>query len=304
MKARNRVILLVALLGVMAGGYTLIQSKQKALKEEPTAYVHTHIPMVIQNNQADKTYELYSAKLEAKENPKLSTKISGYIEKIYVKENQKVKKGDILASIDASEYDNSLKQLQYSLEAAQMSVFALQKTIVFQKLDTHQALKTFNTNKKIFAAGGISQDQLNLSEIAYEQKQANYLATLDQIKSKEFTLKSQEALFKSKKSLERYYTIVAPFDGVVQSVYLSHGDLTQGGKPILSLLSYTQKMTFVYANDSIKIGQKVYMQESVIGFIEKIYPSAQKYLKMAEIKLFKPLNRPYNSLISIEVDTK
>jgi len=304
MTLTKKITILIILLIIVSGGFILISSKNKELQEEPTAYIHKHIPMSLEDTNTKKNYELFTAKLEAKENPKLTTKISGYIEKIYVKENQQVRKGELLASIDSSEYKRSLEQLQYSVEAAQASIVALEKTVAAQKLDMQQTLKTFQSNKKIFTAGGVSQEQLNFSEIAYEQKRANYLATLDQIKAKELTLKSQEALLQSKKSLDQYYTISAPFDGVIENLYLSQGDLTQGSRPILSILSYKQKLTFTYASDLIKERQDVYMQGKKIGTIGVVYPSTQRYLKVAEIVLNKPLDIPYNSLVSIEVDTK
>lgn len=304
MDSKKKIIIFLVLIAILAGGFILVRSKQKALQEETTAYIHEHTPISVEDNQTKTRYELFTAKLEAKENPKLGTKVSGYIKKIYVQENQQVKKGEILVSIDASEYRESLLQLQYSAEATRINLNALEKTLVPQNLDMQQALKTFNANKKIFSVGGISQDQLSLSEIAYEQKQANYLATLEQIKAKELTLKSQEALWQSKKSLDQYYTITAPFDGIVENLYLSQGDLTQASKPILSLLSYKQKLTFKYANDSIKLGQDVFIENKKIGTVGVLYPSTQQYLKVAEIKLSKPIELPYNSLISIEVDVK
>lgn len=304
MTSKKKIIILLILLIMIAGGFILVKSKQKALQEEPTAYIYKHIPMSVVNEESKKNYELFTARLEAKQNPKITTKISGYIEKIYVKQNQQVKQGEILVSIDTNEYKASLEQMQYSVGAADADISALEKTVVSQKLDMQQALKSFTSNKKIFFAGGISKDQLNFSEIVYEQKKAKYLSTLDQIEAKKLSLKSQKALFKSKKSLQQYYTIYAPIDGVVEDLFLSQGDLTQGSKPILSLLSHTQKLTFTYINDQIKIGQEVYLKDKKIGFIGVVYPSAQRYLKVAEIVLDKPLELPYNSLLTIQVYAK
>ncbi|QOP41486.1 HlyD family secretion protein [Sulfurimonas marina] len=300
----KKITILIFLLILIAGGFILINSKKKEFQEEATAYIHKHIPMNMETQKSKTDNEIFTAKVAAQKNPKLSTKISGYIEKIYVKENQRVKKGQILVSIDAGEYQNSLKQLDYSVQAAKRNISALEKTVAFQKLDMQQAFKTYKSNKKIFQAGGISLDQLTISEIVYEQKNSKYLSTLDQIESNKLALKSQEALLSSKKSLEKYYSIYAPFDGIVESLYLSQGDLTQGNKPVLSLLSHKQKLTFTYANDLIKDGQDVYFKGGKIGSIGIIYPSAQRYLKVAEISLDKPLDFTYNSLISIEVDIK
>src|ERR1044071_4177973 len=48
----------------------------------------------------------------------ISPKVTGHISKIYIVENQQVKKGDLLAEIDARDYDAKLAQARAVLQAA------------------------------------------------------------------------------------------------------------------------------------------------------------------------------------------
>jgi len=47
----------------------------------------------------------------------VSPKVSGYVAKIYVKDNQQVKEGDLIAELDARDYEVRLQQAQAALDA-------------------------------------------------------------------------------------------------------------------------------------------------------------------------------------------
>src|SRR5205085_5529342 len=47
----------------------------------------------------------------------LSPKVSGYVTKVYVTDNQEVKKGDLLIEIDPRDYEARLEQAQATLDA-------------------------------------------------------------------------------------------------------------------------------------------------------------------------------------------
>ena len=47
----------------------------------------------------------------------VSPKVSGYVARVYVKDNQQVKQGDLVAEIDARDYEAKLEQARAALEA-------------------------------------------------------------------------------------------------------------------------------------------------------------------------------------------
>jgi len=304
MKSIKKIILVVTLIIVVIGGIKMIKSKKESQANEPTAHKHQY--KVMENNATNEepNYELYTAKLEAIQNPQIITKISGYIEKIFVEENQKVIKGDILITIDSNEFDLSLEQILYSTKALQSTLSSLQQNIESLKLDMQLSLNTYNTNKKLYNAGGISKEKLDFSQIVYEQKKAKYFSNLDQIEAKKFEFQSQQSLLKSKEQLKTYYTIYAPIDGVVEKIIANTGDLTSVNKPLITLISNEQELTFSFASELIKKGQEIYIDSEKIGEISFISPSAQNYLKVANIKLDKKLQMPINSMVSVKVKIK
>ncbi len=300
----KKIALFIIMALLITGGFKLIKEKKEEISNEKKAFVHVYKPLETKQKESLDKFETFSAKLEAVQNPKISTKISGHITKIFVEENQEIKKGQKLVSIDDLEYKQTLLQLSYSINALKSSVDSFVSSLNSLKLDMQLSLKEFETNKKLYKIGGISKDKLNFSEVIYEQKKAKYDSTLKTIESKKNELNSQQAFLDSKNNLQEYYSLKSPIDGFIEEISVDIGDLSSVNKPILSLVSKEQKLSFLFASEDIKQNQEVYIDNKKIGVIESINISAKNYMKEANIKLDKNLSNPINSLISIKVRIK
>lgn len=300
----KKVVLFIITILLIAGGFKLIKEKKEEISNEKKAFVHVYKPLETKQEKSSDKFETFSAKLEALQNPKISTKVSGYITKIFVEENQEIKKGQKLVSIDDLEYKQTLLQLTYSINALKSSVDSFISSLNSLKLDMQLSLKEFETNKKLYKIGGISKDKLDFSEVIYEQKKAKYDSTLKTIESKKNELNSQQAFLDSKNNLQEYYSLKSPIDGFIEEISVDIGDLSSVNKPILSLVSKEQKLSFLFASEEIKKNQEVYIDDKKIGVIESINISAKNYIKEANIKLDKNLSNPINSLISVKVRIK
>jgi len=199
-----------------------------------------------------------------------SAKIPGFINKIYVKENQVVKKGDILVSIDDTEVYSNIK--------------ALKSTISMQELDSKIAKKTYVKNLKLYKIGGLSKEKLDLSKVAY-------------LKKVSLLKNSKENLIQLNNQL-RYLSIASPIDGVVVKKLLDEGNIAS--KPILKIAS-SKELLFEYANSDIKLNDKVFYKGDEIGYISKIYKEAKNGLKEAKVTLTKPIKNPLYTNIDILV---
>lgn len=301
----KKIILILFIAILMFIGFKLVNSKKQEQANQPTAFIQKQLPK-IENQQEliEEQFEYFQAKVEALQNPKITTKISGYIQNIEVKENQEVKQGDILVGIDSQEFEQNLQQLSYTIGAIQSSIESLNLSLESLKLDSILARNQYQTNQKLYKIGGISKEKLDLSQIIYKQKESKYLSTLENIKAKELELQSAQSSFAAKESLKSYYTLKAPIDAKVEKIMLDTGDLANSNQPILSLISKEKKLVFSYASDTIRQNQEVFISEEKIGFIEYINPSSENFLQVANIKLMKNLDLPNNSLLSIKVKVK
>jgi len=281
--SKTKVITIIFIIGaVILGikGKSLLNSKQQEIKNQPLPSlpeITVDIAKVKEGTLYQKTPFL--AQVEADKSIKLSTKLAGFVEKVFVRESQSVKKGDILVRIDAQE-----------LKATEL---ALKSALTAQENDLLLAKKIYNRNKKLYKVGGISKEMLETSLVGVKMKKS----IVESTKQKIVGIQNQLS----------YLDIKAPFDGKIDSIILHEGDLAVTGKPILAMSNKEKKLVFSYALSKdipIKVSQLVVKNSKVIGKIKTIYNTAKNGLSMAEVKLKKEIDEPIGSSVSIEVVTK
>ena len=300
----KKIVLILLIAGLFFVGFRLIQSKKEEQSNQPTAFISQEISKPQIEKRKEDNFEYFQAKSEATFNPKITTKISGYIQNIKVKENQVVQKGEVLVQIETNEYQNNLKQSQFLIQSSKKGIESLNLSLESLKLDSDLAKTQYETNQKLYQIGGIAKEKLEFSYITWKQKESKYQSTLESIKAKEYELQSITASLASKESLESYYTLKSPINGIVEKILLDIGDLVNPNQPIITLVSNEKKLIFSYASDAIKPHQEVFFEDERIGYIDFISPSSENFLQLATIKLTKKLDITNNALLSIKVKIK
>jgi len=210
---------------------------------------------------------------------KLSTKLAGYIKEITVEESQTVKKGELLIRIDDTEVRSNITSLSSALAT--------------QKSDLAVAENIHARNQKLYEIGGLPKEKLELSALSLKAKRSTIESTKQKIAQLEHQLS--------------YLQIIAPFDGIVDSLLLRQGDLAATGKPIISISTMEKKLLITYAPDkaaAIKEGQKIFSQGKEIGHIKSRYTTAKNGLVAAEVALNGTITEPFGSSIPVEVLTQ
>lgn len=170
--------------------------------------------------------------LEIKDIIKIGSLVAGTIKKIYVQENDKVKKGQILAIIDNGKEDTSVRIAQSDLNKA--------------KLDFEYLEKNFPRQRKLFEQNQISKD-------FFEQVSRDYEKAKEDIKGKQAALEKEQIEFNNTR-------VYAPQDGVIVEV-----GITEGMK-ITTDLDAT--VLFQIATDITKMEATLEIDESDIGHIK------------------------------------
>ena len=273
------ILVILAIIGIGIKGRGLLKSRQAEVANEALPTTETITVKVINPTEATlQNKEPYLAQVTSDKSIKLSTKLAGFIEKIFVEESDIVKKGDPLVQIDSIELRSNIDALKATL-AAQKSDLAVTKSI-------------YNRNKKLYEVGGISKEKLDLSKVSLNAKSAQLTNTTQKIAQARHQLS--------------YLKITAPFDGEVDSLILHEGDLAAAGKSILSLSNSKKKLVFSYSptiKSKISKNKKVYINSKEIGYIRAIYTTSKNGLVSAEIALTDKVNLPIGSNLSIEVLT-
>ncbi len=273
------VIIVIIVVLLMMKGKGLLDDRKTEVANEALPIVASLSVSVINPTQGVLEHKAtYLAQIASDKSITLSSKLAGYVEQVFVEESQKVKKGDVLVQIDQVELASSIQ--------------ALRATLIVQKSDLALAKSIYARNVKLFKVGGLSKEQLDISKVALQNKQATLENTIQKIEQQIHQLS--------------YLKIVAPFDAEVDAVLLHEGDLAASGKPILSLSSGVKKLIFSYPPEdvSIKKGLEVWAENGPIGRIKVLYTTSTNGLAKAEVELNSTLDLPVGSSMTIEVLTK
>jgi len=113
----------------------------------------------------------------------VSARISGYVVKVNVDDNQWVEKGTVLVEIDPKDYEVAVAQAQANLASAEATAQSLNITVPITSVNSSSQLQStasdiLNTNAGIIAA----QRQLTAAQAQVEQAQANDVKAQDDLK--------------------------------------------------------------------------------------------------------------------------
>ncbi len=281
--SKKTVVTVVSLIGVVilgVKGKSLLEKRRAEVANEPVAAVEKMtIPVVYAKEGELVQKETFLAQLLAQKSIKLSTKLAGFVEKVYVEESQFVHKGDPLVKIDATEIKSNIDALHATLKA--------------QQNDLAVARSIYNRNKKLYDVGGLAKEKLDLSLVGLNAKSS----MVENTKQKIVQLNHQLS----------YLKILAPFDGVVDTVILHEGDLAAAGKPLLAMSSSAEKLVFSYApalESKIKKGAPVFWKDKMVGEIKSLYNTSLNGLNAAEVALHKEIDQALGTNLSIDVMTQ
>lgn len=274
-----RLVSIIAVVALVIQGKGLLESRKAEIADQTLPGVESVTVSVVNPAQGTvQNRESYLAQVESDKNINLSTKLTGYVEHVFVEESQKVKRGEILVQIDETELQSTIR--------------ASEATLIAQRSDLELTKSIYARNEKLFKVGGLAKEELDISEVAMKAKEAVVQNTMQKIQQLTHQLS--------------YLKIVAPFDGEIDAVLLHEGDLAASGKPILSMSSGIKKLLFSYAphNTSIQKGQPVFAKDQKIGSIKSFYTISQNGLVRAEVTLASIPDLPVGSSMNIEVLTK
>jgi membrane fusion protein (multidrug efflux system) len=180
----------------------------------------------------------------------VAPKVGGYIQNIYVKNNQQVHKGDLLITIDPQDYALALTKAKQDLilasqqaNTAKQQITTAEAGVIRAKSDYEfaQQLATRYTNLYNQQSGSLQdmQKYINQSTVAKQAlEQAN--VTLQQAKTQYLATTTQVDLAKTgvedANNRNGYTELRSPINGYVSDFNLQNGELVQSGQKMFGLV--------------------------------------------------------------------
>src|SRR5574344_2066553 len=174
----------------------------------------------------------------------VSPKVSGQIEDVFVKDNQYVHEGDLVAIIDSADYKVKLEQADASYEKIKLDQSNAKANLVAAKSAITLAKKDLDRYTNLYEQGAVSKQTLDAAQVKYDSAQAGLTQANEALFSNksgvtvaDANLKTAQAT-KDKAALDLSYTkIYAPQSGTVASRRVEKGMYVTAGSPRCILLS-------------------------------------------------------------------
>jgi len=255
------VVLLLLLATAVLGALSARKNQQQALAAAGTAKAQTLVELAATDVVQAKTMDLsqglpVSGSLKAVNSAFLKTRVAGELQGLTVREGDFVKAGQVLARIDASEYQSRVRQAQEQGDSAKAQI-----DIVQRQYDNNQALVD---------QGFISKTALDTSLANLNAAKANHKAAL-------------AAADVARKSLDDT-VLRAPLSGHVAQRLVQPGERVGVDVRVLEIvdLSRLELETSLSAADALAVrpGQNARLQiegstQSITATVARINPSAQ-----------------------------
>ena len=173
----------------------------------------------------------------------IAPKVSGQITEVYIKDNQRVKEGDIVAKIDYVDYEVKFAQADAQYQKALLAQKVAQANFGAVNSEIELAKKDLERYEKLYSEGAVSEQELDRQKTRYESTKAQYSQADEQLLSKsnnkvaDANLKALKALRDQAELHLNYTTIKAPRDGVVTNKKVEKGAYVQIGQPLFTIVA-------------------------------------------------------------------
>jgi macrolide-specific efflux system membrane fusion protein len=221
---RNRIVGLLAVAGLVAGGWYWYAAAARRPEREsfrPVAVTRGTIEEVV----------TAQGKLEAKQYVDVGTQVSGQLKKIHVEIGDPVTKGQLVAEIDPRVY-------QAQVEASEAHLGSLKAELDQQKAQAVLADQNLKRNQNLIAVNAVSQQALQESESEASVAKAQVRSITAQIQETQSNLKGIRTNL-------GFTKIYAPMSGTVTTMPAREGQTLNANQtaPIVLQIADLEQMT-------------------------------------------------------------
>ena len=231
---------------------------------------------------------------------KIAPRVSGQIEEVYIKDNEKIKEGDLIAKIDDTDYKVKLAQAQALYEKALYSQKVAKAKLNAINSEISVAKKDLERYTSLYKAGAVSKQKLDTAQAKYDSVKAKLLSAQEDILSStndkvaDANLRALKAQKEQAELYLKYTNIISPNTGTVTNKNVEKGQYVQIGQPLFTLVTDDLWVEANFKENQVglmKVGQEVeikidaYPKKKFKGKIESIQKASG-----AKSSLFPPEN--------------
>ena len=244
---------------------------------------------------------ILSGKVTSDTDVSVIPKVPGKVESVLVKVGDSVKKGAVLFTLDATDFKDAYQmadaRYQNSKELWSAAKASLDRTQTLAAAKIADALQNLTNTKALFAAGAVSKNQLDQTELGVKDLQASYASQIEQlqVQASDSSLNlAQVQLTQARDALDNA-TVTAPVDGTVSQVNVQVGNMATSAQAAIGLtnasslyssLSVAENLVNRLAKDqAVKVTVPSVSEKSLVGKIDNISPTSDPRTQLYPIKI-------------------
>ena len=243
------------------------------------------------------------------------SKVQGWVEKINVREGDRVKTGQVLVTLDAREAEAAVAQSKASLEAADArlkqvkatSEEAVQSQIQQSKATLDLAESDLKRAQELLEKNFISRQQLDEARTKYNVAKATYDLALNSLKQKtwendialaEAQVRQAKANLDMTQAQLANLIILSPMNGGVTKRHVDPGTMLKDTTPILTIMDLSEVKMVVNVIEKefvrlqkgqpVKVTVTAFPDRTFQGRIVIITPALELQSRTAEIQIAIP----------------
>jgi membrane fusion protein (multidrug efflux system) len=167
-------------------------------------------------------------------NPVLS-RVSGYVDKVYVDDNEHVKKGQMLVQIDTTEYALKVQMARAALENTRASLGVAKADIQSAKVTLNKAQTDYNRIKNLYQGGATTKSKYQDAQSKLASAKAGATKAKRHVTVLQSQIQSKKEQLKEAKLNLSYTSIEARSDGVISKKDIREGQYITAGQPTMAL---------------------------------------------------------------------
>ena len=235
---KKHLVLILVVVLIIVAGLLLLKKRKTDLAQASPAPVMPAVVATIDLKNQPVTLTLPSMGAVASDiSAVLSTRISGQVMEVFKQEGDPVKKGEMLARIDATDLVAKKQGVTLQSQGIAFQVEAKKAEVNALEMSLKSAQEAHARTKELLDIKGASPEQYSQEEAEIAKLKAGLTAARNNIETLQKSMQTLGASMREIDSLMNYATLVAPIDGTVSQILASPGDLATPGKPLLRIAS-------------------------------------------------------------------
>lgn len=260
---------------------------------KPAAAASSGETITITANEIPDYYKAIGS-VRSRDEVEMVPRIIARILEVNVRSGDSVKKGDILATLDAKDLSAIVSQGQEQLRAASAGIAAAEQQVKSAQAGLDLATKEMNRTRALFEKNAAAKRDYDMALANIKQAEAGLQQAMQQKRVASANYSAAEQGIKQAEAGLGYATIISPIDGIVAERLADPGDLGNPASLILRLFNPESLMLEVPVRESlvreISIGAKVHYDVPALarayeGTVKEIVPSVDPRTRTFLVKI-------------------